>query len=291
MPNNELRQGDWLRGINGLTLATSSGDRAELTPHGVAVVTQCCDLAQDHSGTVGVALVVELDRGTAADASGGRNTRYAHIADRYYADLAISTVISREFAESLRVESRMDTESRKLFASRISRRYSRFGYPEPMYEVLGPLRNKIRSKAPKDGAIGKVLRRVETMRLECEPGWDADGDVAITLLVLVDPEHLPSVDAYAQIDQVKYTETQSVDLTKSAEALLAVDSNDPAVVDLWQAFGAALLQLLRDGVASDSQDFVESVDVEVLRTDEFSYDRYLRSVDLDFDYLSPPTLG
>ena len=43
----------------------------------------------------------------------------------------------------------------------------------------------------------------------------------------------------------------------------------------------------RSGSGQTSIDLVDEVDVEVMRTDEFTYERFLNSVDLDLDYLSP----
>ena len=53
--------------------------------------------------------------------------------------------------------------------------------------------------------------------------------------------------------------------------------------------GRELLLLLEAGESKATPGLVADLDVDVMRTDEFTYERFRRSVDLDFDYLSTPT--
>jgi len=46
-------------------------------------------------------------------------------------------------------------------------------------------------KVGQEGAIAQVLEYVATLRLECEPGWEATTDLRLKLLIVVEPEHLP----------------------------------------------------------------------------------------------------
>ena len=128
-PNAELRQGDWLQGVEHIPIATSA-DEAELTeatPQGVAVLTQCCDLAQNQSGVVHVSPIVKLSGTALADAKAGRTSRYASIYDDIFADLAIVASMSRDTAgTAASVVHRMNAQQRSLFADEIARRFSRF---------------------------------------------------------------------------------------------------------------------------------------------------------------------
>ena len=81
----------------------------------------------------------------------------------------------------------------------------------------------------------------------------------------------------------------AMDLTRAAEQILACPLHDPRLIELWGAFGRELLLLLKAGESKATPGLVADLDVDVMRTDEFTYERFRRSVDLDFDYLSTPT--
>jgi hypothetical protein len=54
LDDDELRQGDWLVGLTNVPVVDAAGDGLQTveTPHGVTVLTQCCDLAHDPAGLV-----------------------------------------------------------------------------------------------------------------------------------------------------------------------------------------------------------------------------------------------
>ena len=225
-PNAELRQGDWLQGVEHIPIATSAdeADLTEATPHGVAVLTQCCDLAQNQSGVVHVSPIVKLSDTALADAKAGRTSRYASIYDDIFADLAIVATMSRDTAgTAANVVHRMNAQQRSLFADEIARRFSRFAYPDEVVTVLRPLTEQVRKKARKGGAVGQVLQRVAKLRLECEPSWDATEALTITLLVIVEPQFLPAIpdDYDVEIPAMPPPEI-AMDLTRAAEQILVV---------------------------------------------------------------------
>ena len=285
----ELRQGDWLVGVSSLSVLNASGGvaRQEATPLGVVVLTQCCDLAKNDTGVLHVAPVVPLEGKLLADAKAGKTSRYGHLEGGYYIDLAIVGTLDRDsIAEDLE-RTPLDTQRRVALAGCIARRYSRFAYPGDIVEVLRPLSTRIREKALKSGAIGEVLQRVVTMRLECEPDWDAPAGLSLTLLVLVSPKFLPSlgdIDFDAVDAGPKQMRKQG--LNGAAEALLKCEVHSPQTTSLWEEFGDELLALFREGLGNAPPGYIEGVLVEVLRTDEINFERYRNTVDLDFDYLS-----
>ena len=81
-----------------------------------------------------------------------------------------------------------------------------------------------------------------------------------------------------------------MDLAAAAEQTLACPPHDFPLIELWGASGQALLSLLKAGTSNATPGLVADVDVDVMRTDEFTYERFRQSVDLDFDYLSTPTI-
>jgi hypothetical protein len=286
---DELRQGDWLTGVANISITDFAGRvQSEVeTPLGVAVVTQCCDLANEDTGLAQVARVVTLEGKEYADARSGRTCRYAPINDTHFADLTVIGTLTRESPDD---RTTMTTATRQTFADCISRRYSRFAFPDDMVKVLNPLKQKIRETAAKAGSIGAVLqKRVATMRLECEPDWEAPRGLSLTLLVLVEIEFLPSVEELESAGPPSGPPRQRRQgLNGAAEAILNCASHDQRLADAWDEFGGELLTLFEKGLPSAPEGYVADVQVEVLRTDELSYERFRHTVDLDFDYLSTP---
>ena len=284
---SELRQGDLLIGIDRLHVHSEGGaDDDVVTPDGVAVLTQCCDLAQNPSGYVHLARVVRLEGNALNEAKSGRTSRYAWLVDDRFADLAFIESVPRGTADALDLSNRLDAVRRAKFAGQVARRFSRFAYPDELTPVLGPLKRKIREKAPKSGPIGLALNRIVTLRMECEPSWDAMEDLVLTLLVIVEPEFLPAIDELEDVAAAVSPVATTPDVGTVAEQILGCTTADPQLVDLWDAFGEALRSLLQAGTQDAPEGLVADVGVEVMRTDEFTYERYRHSVDLDFDYLS-----
>ncbi|WP_457181091.1 hypothetical protein [Mycobacteroides abscessus] len=212
----------------------------------------------------------------------------------------------------------MTDTQRQTFAARISRRFSRFAYPEALYPILEPFKRAIRSKALKDNPAAKVLQLIDTLRLECEPDWNATEGLNLTLLVVVDNDHLPTSpelptrppEATFLSQFIQHRERVTIlpmgsgpgfihldqpsgfpqpTLMDAAAAILASSLNDPERATLWDRFGQALEALLNAGAENAHPDLIAGIEVEVLRADELTYSRYQASVDLDLDDLSPPT--
>ena len=246
---DELRQGDWLTGVANISITDFAGSvhREIATSLGVAVVTQCCDLANDGSGLVQFARVVTLQGAEYADARSGRTCRYAPMDDTHFADLTVIGTLTRESPEA---RTTMSTARRQKFAECIARRYSRFAFPDDMVKVLNPLKQKIRETAARAGSIGTVLQeRVATMRLECEPNWDAPNGLRLNLLVLVEMEFLPSVDELEAAEPPSGRARQRAQgLNGAAEAILECESHDQRLADAWEEFRTELLKLFGEGI-------------------------------------------
>jgi len=282
----ELRQGDWLTGIDRLAIMTGeSNSRSHNTAHGAAVVTQCCDLARNTCDVVHLAPIEKLQGADQRDALSGRTSRYAHIAGDFFADLSIVVSVSRSLADTVTVARRMTVVERTTFAERVMRRFGRFAYPDELHPVLEPLKRKVRSKAQKDGSIADALARVATLRLECEPDWDTAEGLTLTLLVVVEADYLPSVPM--EYIHAAGDTSPPPDLAAAADAILRAAPHDLVTIEHWQVFGRALAALLEHGREKAAPGLVANVEVEVMRTDELTYERFRRSVDLDLDDLSP----
>lgn len=316
-PGRELRQGDWLDINCDLPILTAPGqpERVQAATNGVVVITQCCDLAQNHTGIVHIAPVITLDGNDKANALRGSTSRYAHLAADHFVDLAVIVSITRTASDEAPIRLQMTDTERQAFAGRISRRFARYAYPDVISHALGPLKKAVRSKATKNSAIAGVLKLVETLRLECEPDWNADTGLTLTLLIVVNNDELPPLDeptpnpgmsgmaqflgseAAAEVAILYGANPLTVPgiglpkptLDEAAQRILAAGPDNPIRGPLWDVFGEVLADTLRKG-AEEATDpgLIDDIDVEVMRADEFTYSRFQASVDLDLDDLSPP---
>lgn len=318
-PGRELRQGDWLNSTRDLPVMTTAGEpeHAAPAPHGIVVVTQCCDLAQNHTGIVHIAPVATLSGEEKANAIAGRTSRFAHLHDDYFVDLAVVAPITRAACDNNPIQHRMTNDERRAFAARLSRRFARYAYPNLISDALRPLQKAVRSKASKNGAIGAVLRLVETLRLECEPDWNVDIGLSLTLLLIVKNSELPTVDeptpnpgmvglaglagseAAAEVAILYGADPYTVPgigapkptLDQAAQRILATGPDNPIRGQLWDVFGEVLADTLRAGAQyAIETSLIDDIAVEVMRADELTYPRFRSSVDLDLNDLSPPTM-
>lgn len=323
-PERELRQGDWLKNLPPLPIVTAAEqpDQIHQAPHGAVVITQCCDLAQNHSGTANVAPVVQLDPNSVAQVRRGSTSRYAPLDGNFYVDLAVDFPVQREVCDTAELLLRMTDEQRQSFAARISRRLTRFGYPGSLYPMLEPFKKAIRSKALKENQAAQVLQLIDTLRMECEPDWNATEDLSLTLLVVVDNDELPTspeqpIDPTMQdpltaqimlggsvpwilstaitsgpiVIGPPATDIPPPPLMQAAAEILDSAATDPTRAFLWDQFGRSLAALLNQGAQDVEPGLIADIEVEVLRADELTYSRYQASVDLDLDDLSPPITG
>ncbi len=316
-PERELRQGDWLDINCDLPILTAPGEPecGQAAANGVVVVTQCCDLAQNYTGIVHIAPVITLVGSDKANALRGSTSRYANLDADHFADLAVVVSITRTACDNAPIRLQMSDTKRQAFAGRISRRFARYAYPDTISDALGPLKKAVRSKATKNSAIAGVLKLVETLRLECEPDWNAETGLTLTLLIVVNNDELPPLDeptpnsgmgglaqllgseAAAEVAILYGANPLTVPgiglpkptLDEAAQRILASGSDNPIRGPLWDVFGEVLADILRKGAekASDAG-LVDDIDVEVMRADELTYSRFQASVDLDLDDLSPP---
>lgn len=316
-PGRELRQGDWLDINCDLPILTAPGqpERVQAATNGVVVITQCCDLGQNYTGIVHIAPVITLDGNDKANALRGSTSRYAHLAADHFVDLAVIVSIARTACDDAPIRLQMTDSERQAFAGRISRRFARYAYPDVISHALGPLKKAVRSKATKNSAIGGVLKLVETLRLECEPDWNADTGLTLTLLIVVNNDELPPLDeptpnpgmagmaqflgseAAAEVAILYGANPLTVPgiglpkptLDEAAQRILAAGPDNPIRGPLWDVFGEVLADTLRKGAAEATDaGLIDDIDVEVMRADEFTYSRFRASVDLDLDDLSPP---
>lgn len=287
-----LRQGDWISGILTIPLMSEDGASSEQeTPHGVAVITQCCDLAQNKTGFVQVAPIRELDGVETTNVRRGRSSRYCALPtlqENHHVDLGVITSIAVGLiGNNLKVYSLESERERREFAASIARRYARFAYPDSYRQYLDPLRDAVRNKAGKPNSpLGNVIERIATLRLEAEPSWDAAADVSLKLLLVVEDGYLPSSDGPPQASAaLRAWKASQRGIADIASRLLETDASDPDTAILWNDLAEAMADLMSH--KADPAGPAGEIDCEVMNTHELTYARVLRSVDLDLDDLSP----
>lgn len=317
-PGRELRQGDWLDITCGIPVMTTAGEpeRNEPTPYGVVVATQCCDLAQNHTGIVHISPVLVLEGNDKANALRGSTSRYAHIENNYFADLSVLASITRPNCDNAPILLTMTDAQRQKFASCMSRRFARYAYPEVISRALNPFKKAVRSKAGKTSQTARVLKLVETLRLECAPDWNSEHGLTLNLLIIVKNAELPPLDEPTpnpgMLGLLQFAGSEPAaeaailygaspmalsgiglpkpTLEEAAQRILATGSDNPIRGPLWNVFGEVLADTLRKGAEEAiAAGVIDDIDVEVMRADELTYSRYRESADLDLDDLSPPT--
>ena len=276
------RQADYLPYVDRVFSTASDGHPVERsTPMGVVLLTQCCDLARGGSGDPIAAAVVELPEKASSTARSGRQPRFASLSwlgSNLFADFSVSGSVQYETVVASERRSAPSTADRTFFASRVSRRFSRFAYPDDIQPFLRRLQERIRSKASSEASpLGICLQRVVTIRVENEAGWDAPTpwDVTITFVVREGELPTPGVESV----EVPFEGSSA----QIAERISALPAGSAGLETLWQAL---VQRLIDECLRTDESAVVKGSVGEVLEEGEYSFMRFRRSADLDIDDLS-----
>ena len=261
----------------------------ETAPHGHAILTQTCDLVPRPGRDrpfVALAPLVQLHGEAAILGRRGRMTRYAYVPafgdGSYFADLdRITTIETGALLLQERTAGLSDDEERNAFARAVARKFGRFAFPDDLSRSLAKWRDHVVAKHDKEHSPeGTLYRKAEDVRISAIPAWDAD-TISVAVTVLFPPGFLPPTDPEA----------------------------DPEVGDVNEVSGlpaAVIAQQLCDGVADtgrgvllcerlqvlwseqcDCVGTIDSIDFELVGTDEMTVDAYLSSFSFDLEFLSP----
>lgn len=267
------------------------------TPQGVVVLTQDCDLAQEGHGDVHLSPLVKLADSEARDAKAGRTSRYIEataLDGDNFVDLGLIGCASQDFVRrSKRTQSMLLASDPQALGRRVARRFSRFACPDALYPVINPLRSRVRDKAGRGGsALGRVLSQVETLRLESGTGWETQSSWNLLLLIVLKDGNLSTNYSTAgDVPNPTSTADAGASISSLAEQLDHSTIGSPEHGALWDALGKALVAEMTSKGAAAVGSITFSVESEVMDTTDFSFARYLRSVDLDLDNLSPAYEG
>lgn len=299
LPAGEPRQGDYLSEIRELPILNARGEVDFVsTPHGVVVITQCCDLARGGKGYAHVAPVVILSGDEAAGAKSGRSPRFVWIprlGENHFVDLGtICSVENGLLKNTTRRKFLPDDWARHMFGRRVGRRFSRFAVPDEFSPMLQRLKDLVRRKYGRSGSsFGQALEQLAHLQLEVlnEGGWKSKPPWDLTLLLIVKKNRLPTLpmapDGSTAPDGSAQRDPQNI--TDSANAILRLKEGDPLLWDAWQSFGDSLVDKLKgDGEWEDCCPMVVGMQAEVLDEGDVLLSRSDSSVDIDLADLSSP---
>lgn len=271
-------------------------------PNGVVLVNQACDALR--ARRLQVAPIVRLPDTEARLAASGRRPRYVPMRLRdemLFADLEAIVTVKRECLEGMgRLGSCFSTpDEERLARDLVARRFGRFPFPNPVVEWCKPLQDKIAPKARREGNQGALLRKVTCIRIEEEGDWRGPLVYSLSLSFLVEPKTLPLVWDDEGLGCLPREIDGQLRVTKKAELpdkiagyILKADElglSAAVICDLWQRVVDCWIGQCNEVYGGKGK--VERVfgRGEVVSEDEYSFDRYRRSEQLDLDYLSRGT--
>jgi hypothetical protein len=253
--------------------------------------------------------VVELPAAEAKANRSGRRPHLVHLpalGDCCFADLTyVATVEKQVVVESERIPGVKDIDDIRKFGQRVGRRFSRFAFPDEVVPWLRPLQSIAESKAPKESSpIGWAFQQVASLRLLCVGEWESS-PYSLTLCVVLEPGVLPVFPSDADVPPPsegisrwlyaadgttlarKHGEICSLLQKETGSSLTAADR-----FWLWGALAEAWASLCVAPETSDPKvlNAVEGgvLEAEVMSTEEFSFEQYRHSEEIDLDHLSSP---
>lgn len=281
--------------------------RWEPTPEGVAIITQTCDLVLPDRPTAHVARVIHLSEQAAKENRNGRRPNLVPLPElgpTFFADLSyISTLDKAVIAEhEARAGVESDDDVRK-FGQRVGRRYSRFAFPDDVVPWLEPLRTLAIKRAGRpESPMGLAFDEVASLRLESDNGW-VSYPFSLKLCVVIKPGILPPLsdddepDLSDELRDWLYGESESI-LRRDGNAIAKRLIFEAEKLDvgarfwLWSSlaeYWATICKPPKNALPSVQGAIIgNALESDMISTDDFSFERYRTSDEIDLDHLSSP---
>lgn len=284
---DDPRQGDCLPDVRELFVLDVDGSVLSVeTPEGVALLTQCCDLARGGRGYAHVAKVSQLSAAEAGNAKRGRarHIPLPELGESLFADMGVVGGMTHDAVAAQRKVPGVAPAERYRFGERVGRRFARFAYPDDAQPLISWIVDSIRKKADSPNSpMAKFWKRVLRVRLEAsgdweQPPWD------LTLLVIVQEGELPTLES---IETLHDGRSKMTDLTTLATTISTSEPGTQKTGFLWRNFEELYADLAQEAVQLPPE-LLGSFVVEVLEENDLSYSRYRRSANLDVDHVSGP---
>jgi hypothetical protein len=289
-------QGDVLH-LNHLIYWGGDGNNERVeTPHGVALLSQTCDLVQDRERVI----VAPVSESSAAEMSyvkrGAKPLLVAigsgpnHVVNLERMVSVPRSLLGEAVVLHHSVQERSGEEADRLSA-RIGRGLYRFAFPDAVHDALSKMQKKIVEGYSKNTNFAAVLRLIDEFRISCSAWEAARRDLVITAVI---PEvYLPNADTReggwkwgaGTVTGLKNAEIAEDTSLERVSQLIVVNidaENDAALVALWELWVKKLGQAVLPGPTVE----VASIFLEALSDVEYTYKQYKASETLDFSVLS-----
>lgn len=271
------------------------------TPHGVAVISQTCDIVQKSKKRVCIAPIIDVGNEDILAARKGRRPLYLYLRDQYdkdkelVADLECMTSIPKKSIGGKKIIARAVQHSSgkaaAMFADRLGRVFTRFPYPDEIPPVFRKFQHHIRSKSDKRSYIATVLSYVEDIRISAEQ-WEIP-PYCLTVMLIVKSEFIcQSEDADGWASRViglnEKESIKTLDIHRICALLVENMSKkeeipDAVISNLWAAFCDCIYS---DWIEPELGFGVSEVEIIPIADTEFSYRDYVESMSLDLSVLS-----
>ncbi|WP_455137670.1 hypothetical protein [Thermophilibacter sp.] len=282
--------------VDGRLLTTNSFE----CPHGVMLVSQTCDAL--HSKTLQVAPIVELpEENEARLAATGRQSRFVPIkldGQELFVDLSFVATLDRACMEAIDcVAAAPSQREERMVRDSLSRRFGRFPFPNEVVDWCRPLQKRLVSKARRSGNQGELIRKITCIRIEDEGSWEGPDVYRLSLSFLVEPGVLPTIEDENEgiSDNLARLRDES-DINARSEAIADClvsahkrHLNSMEVCWLWQGLVDGWVAQCNKAYGKLGRVSRVVGQAEVVPEDEYTFDRYRRSEQLDLDFLSPYT--
>ncbi len=210
----EWRQGDcviqscdflWLTDVRyplteaGRNAATEDAEVAAQTFPGAVVLTQTCDVVRscDKRPFLEVAPLIVVEPNHLAEIKRGRQPGYLFLPAleerRLVGDLSRPMAVEKSVVAGWDRIPGWEHDHEALALSRaIVRRLERFAFPNDIVQMYGKWEQRIKKKHGKASPEGQLLDQILEIRVEADPGWEADS-IAVTFLCIL-PEGNESLE-------------------------------------------------------------------------------------------------
>ncbi len=299
---SNLRQGDVV-GLKRLSLS-GTHDTSEIvdTPGGVAILSQTCDVVQPSKTRCLVApVIVNPSDGTLSSARKGQKPLHLYLESssaepsRCLANMEYAVSIPNLNLVGLPITARYvelaSGPAARTVAARVGRAFSRFPFPDEVYPAFSRLRRQAQDKAGSAGNFGRVLDRVEDLRVSADQ-WSRPGR-NLTLYIVVVEELLIAHDdvdpnwfwSSTRVRGLQCAEPNTgLSLDRVSELILKnLDADKSSLAHLWRLFGEIVQAKLLSPMLSDE---VPTFEVVVLSDSEMTLRQYQRTESLDLEVLS-----
>lgn len=268
-------------------------------PHGVVLISQTCDAIR--SDTLQVAPIVTLADDVAKQYITGKSSRYVPLnldGKTAFADLELVATLNRECLDNL---GSLGTavphpEDKRLARDLIARRFGRFPFPDEVVDWCRPLQEKVAAKARRKGYQGELLRKISSIRVEEEHNWGNTLVYALSLAFLVEPGVLPLDGEEGEADGFSTDVNSLLEVRdprdraeKIAKRIVCADEEGldaGSLCRLWQGLIDSWLVQCNEAYGGLNRKTRVTGKGMVVSEDEYTFDRYRRSEQLDLDHLS-----